>query len=59
MRLAPASGEASNGKGKACAHGTDDHSEEDDALLQAAAHAFGEIVDDLGPPLKSLSVCPS
>ena len=31
-------------------------SEEESAMLQAAADAFGEIVDDLGPPLKSLSV---
>ncbi|KAF7790048.1 hypothetical protein EIP86_000997 [Pleurotus ostreatoroseus] len=33
----------------------DGRSEEETALLQAAADAFGEIVDDLGPPLKALS----
>ena len=29
---------------------------EDDILLQAAADTFGEVVDDLGPPLKALAV---
>ena len=31
---------------------------EENALLQAAATMFGDLVDDLGPPLKALSVCP-
>lgn len=30
--------------------------EEDNVLLQAAAVMFGDLVDDLGPPLKALSV---
>ncbi len=30
--------------------------EEDTAFLQASADMFGELVDDLGPPLKALSV---
>lgn len=30
---------------------------ENHALLQAAATMFGDLVDDLGPPLKALSVC--
>lgn len=30
--------------------------EEDNAMLQAAADMFGDIVDDLGPPLNALSV---
>lgn len=30
--------------------------EEDSALLQAAADAFGDLIEDLGPPLKALSV---
>lgn len=30
--------------------------EDDNALLQAAAHMFGDLVDDLGPPMNSLSV---
>ena len=29
---------------------------EEDALLKAAATMFGDLVDDLGPPLKALSV---
>lgn len=32
--------------------------EEETVLLQAAASAFGDIVDDLGPPMKALSVRP-
>lgn len=28
-----------------------------DAMLQAAAYVFGELVDELGPPLNALSVC--
>lgn len=30
--------------------------EEDNELLQAAASMFGDLVDDLGPPMKALSV---
>ena len=32
---------------------------EDTALLQTAADAFGDLIADLGPPLKALSVIPS
>lgn len=31
--------------------------DEDAAMLQAAAAMFGDLIDDLGPPLKALSVC--
>lgn len=34
-----------------------EESEEDNELLQAAAHMFGDLVDDLGPPMNALSVC--
>jgi hypothetical protein len=33
-----------------------EQSEEENALLQAAALMFGDLVDDLGPPMKALSV---
>jgi hypothetical protein len=33
-----------------------DEQEEENALLQAAALMFGDLVDDLGPPMKALSV---
>lgn len=45
----------SNGKRKLVVQ-SEEVSEEDLALLQAAADAFGDIIDDLGPPLKALSV---
>ena len=49
-----------NGKGKAVdTNGTttaDGTHDDDTALLQAAADAFGDVIDDLGPPLKALSV---
>lgn len=48
--------EMQNGKGKVVISPADERSEEETALLQAAADAFGEIIDDLGPPLKALSV---
>ncbi|THG95980.1 hypothetical protein EW026_g5766 [Hermanssonia centrifuga] len=44
----------SNGKRKLVVQ-SEEVSEEDLALLQAAADAFGDIIDDLGPPLKALS----
>lgn len=51
--------DSANGKGK----GRDGNGsttgislEEETVLLQAAAVAFGDIVDDLGPPMKALSV---
>ena len=31
--------------------------DEEAAMLQAAAAMFGDLIDDLGPPLKALSVC--
>jgi hypothetical protein len=34
-----------------------DHETEANVLLQAAAVMFGDLVDDLGPPLRALSVC--
>ena len=36
--------------------GLSEKTEEENILLQAAAAMFGEIVDDLGPPLCVLSV---
>lgn len=48
--------EAQNGKGKVILQTGEDRTEEETALLQAAAEAFGRIIDDLGPPLKGLSV---
>lgn len=36
--------------------GGDDRDAEETALLQAAADAFGDMIEDLGPPLKALSV---
>lgn len=50
-----------NGKGKLVepsAGGSivDSAAEEESALLQAAADAFGDLIEDLGPPLKALSV---
>ncbi|TDL21690.1 hypothetical protein BD410DRAFT_789429 [Rickenella mellea] len=44
--------ERENGKGKATDNAQ--HSEED-AMLRAAAVIFGELVDELGPPLSALS----
>ncbi|KZP34451.1 hypothetical protein FIBSPDRAFT_719555 [Athelia psychrophila] len=43
---------ADNGNGKG---GEDAGLVEDNALLQAAATMFGDLIDDLGPPLKALS----
>lgn len=48
--------EEQNGKGKLVIDSSEERDEEETALLQAAADAFGEVIDDLGPPLKSLSV---
>ncbi|KAJ8508004.1 hypothetical protein ONZ45_g9692 [Pleurotus djamor] len=49
----------SKGKGKRGAEGSinveTEGEGEDDALLKAAATMFGDLVDDLGPPLKALS----
>jgi hypothetical protein len=55
------------GKSKKAAHGNGkqkaDHvsivfeDEEEAAMLNAAAEMFGDLVDELGPPLKALSVC--
>ena len=36
----------------------DSVADDDSALLQAAADAFGDLIEDLGPPLKALSVGP-
>ncbi|KAJ7122055.1 Fusaric acid resistance protein-like-domain-containing protein [Mycena crocata] len=50
---------ASNGNGKQKADDGSVHAEEDDqetVMLKAAAEMFGDLVDDLGPPLKALSV---
>ena len=48
---------SANGKGKAADVVTDVLPvDEETVLLQAAATVFGELMDDLGPPLKSLSV---
>lgn len=51
-----------NGKGKGREEEEESRlgvtSEEETVLLQAAASAFGDIVDDLGPPMKALSVRP-
>lgn len=43
-------------KGKAVDHGQNDSDSEEAAMLQAAAVIFGELVDELGPPLNALSV---
>ncbi|KAI9067926.1 hypothetical protein FKP32DRAFT_1562778 [Trametes sanguinea] len=52
-----AEGIASNGKGKIIDADCRSSStlDEESALLQAAATAFGDLMDDLGPPLKALS----
>jgi hypothetical protein len=47
--------ERSIGKGKHTF--ASDHETEANVLLQAAAVMFGDLVDDLGPPLRALSVC--
>ena len=47
----------SSRKGKTTAHGKEDTQEaEYDHLLNQAATMFGDLVEDLGPPLKALSV---
>lgn len=50
----------SNGKGKSVdlngIEAADGAADDDSALLQAAADAFGDLIEDLGPPLKALSV---
>ena len=54
-----ASASGSNGHYKAAVNDGqkfNEQSEEEDALLQAAALMFGDLVDDLGPPMKALSV---
>lgn len=43
-------------KGKHKAAESDAVEDEETALLKAAAAMFGDLVDDLGPPLKALSV---
>jgi hypothetical protein len=43
------------GKGK-LPEGTKEPEDEDTVLLQEAAAMFGDLVDDLGPPLKALAV---
>lgn len=48
-----------NGKGKVVDLSAEDSvidGEDDTALLQVAADAFGDVIEDLGPPLKALSV---
>lgn len=52
---------AGNGKGKLSdvfveESMVDPVMDDDTALLQAAADAFGDLIEDLGPPLKALSV---
>ncbi|KAH9940360.1 uncharacterized protein BXZ73DRAFT_42666 [Epithele typhae] len=50
-------GKANNGKGKTTDHGVEAVvMDEEAALLQAAATVFGDLMDDLGPPMKALSV---
>ncbi|OBZ71051.1 Uncharacterized protein C26F1.08c [Grifola frondosa] len=46
-----------NGKGKMMDHGgrTVSSDDEDTAMLQTASAMFGDLMDDLGPPLKALS----
>jgi hypothetical protein len=49
----------SNGKYKAAVKDDQkfkEQEQEEDALLQAAALMFGDLVEDLGPPMKALSV---
>ncbi|KAF4597849.1 hypothetical protein EYR38_006240 [Pleurotus pulmonarius] len=49
-------GKAKNANGETVTVGSDMSAEgEEDALLKAAATMFGDLVDDLGPPLKALS----
>ena len=45
-----------NGTGKHKVIETDHVQDEDAAMLEAAAAMFGDLVDDMGPPLKALSV---
>ena len=47
-----------NGKGKDVSEQNGNPSEDDEetAMLQAAATVFGDLMDDLAPPLKALSV---
>ncbi len=46
-----------NGKGKITEHNSQPSDfDEDTAMLQAAAIVFGDLMDDLAPPLKALSV---
>ena len=52
-------GSRSGGKSKAAVEDSrkfNEQEEEETALLQAAALMFGDLVDDLGPPMKALSV---
>ncbi|KAI0652901.1 Fusaric acid resistance protein-like-domain-containing protein [Cubamyces menziesii] len=57
-RVRPEEFSASNGKGKVVDPNCLSPPMQDDeaALLQAAATAFGDLMDDLGPPLKALSM---
>ncbi|KDQ27334.1 hypothetical protein PLEOSDRAFT_1064671 [Pleurotus ostreatus PC15] len=49
-------GKGKNANGETVTIGSDTSAEgEEDALLKAAATMFGDLVDDLGPPLKALS----
>lgn len=43
------------GKGRMSNGGSDMRSDADEVLLQAAADMFGDLVDDLGPPMKALA----
>jgi hypothetical protein len=53
-RLRPSNG--AEVKGKDVNGSGKDVDAEQEALLRAAAVMFGDLVDDLGPPLKALSV---
>jgi hypothetical protein len=44
------------GKGRKVSNGGSDMRDDADDLLQAAADMFGDLIDDLGPPLKALTV---
>ncbi|KAG2122275.1 Fusaric acid resistance protein-like-domain-containing protein [Suillus cothurnatus] len=43
------------GKGRKVSNGGSDMRDDADDLLQAAADMFGDLIDDLGPPLKALT----
>jgi hypothetical protein len=52
----PSEYRSSAGKGRMSNGGSDMRSDADEVLLQAAADMFGDLVDDLGPPMKALAV---